>query len=514
MQLKQSKNRSLIIFIAILIGISLYYNYSCILEKRPQSIHHWRQTDCASIALNYYNHGMNFFKPEVMFQISDGGTSGYTVGECPLLYYFIAILWKIFGYSDFIYRLVNTTLFFIGLIALYKIILNYSKNYFWSAAIPILLFTSPVVTYYASNYLTDTTSIALILVGWNYIIKFNNNSKNRFFYIAFSFFTIAGLIKVSSLISVMALLGVMLFTTLKNKNTLFPNNLKFDFKKALVIVLMFGTIFSWYTFAINYNKNHKAYAADGNTYFSTNTFPIWNLEKQDVIDITNEITNHWASEYYHFSIYILFVLLVILFFVFIKKINPFLSTITTLILGGTVLFCLLWYFAFAQHDYYIINLLILPLFMFIAVIEFLNRTYPKTSNSLITQIAFSLLLLFNINYAKGKLKDRYIGDSNEYKQYKDVHSITPYLREIGVKSDDKVISLPDHTPCYTLYLMNQPGWSQINFRNDSLQVKEYIKLGAEYIILTEAEPLTRTCLQPFLKNKIGEYGSVKIFKLQ
>ena len=89
-----------------------------------------------------------------------------------------------------------------------------------------------------------------------------------------------------------------------------------------------------------------------------------------------------------------------------------------LVLGGTILFCLLWYFAFAQHDYYIINLLILPVFMFIAVLEFLNRTYPKISNSLLTKVALSILLLFNINYAKGKLKERYLGEANEYKNYK------------------------------------------------------------------------------------------------
>ena len=135
-------------------------------------------------------------------------------------------------------------------------------------------------------------------------------------------------------------------------------------------------------------------------------------------------------------------------------------------------------------------------------------------NSFIIKIAFSILLAFNIHYAKSKLKNRYIGEANEYNQFSDVHKITPYLRKIGINPNDKVISLPDHTPCYTLYLMNQPGWSQINLKNDSIPVKEYISLGAKYLILSEAEPLTRTSLQPFLKNKIGEFGKVKIFKLQ
>ena len=99
---------------------------------------------------------MKFFQPEVHNLVSDGRTSGYAVGECPLFYYFIAGLYKIFGQHDLIYRLVNTLLFFLGLFALYKMLEQWLGDSFWSMAVPVLLFTSPVVVYYANNYLTDT----------------------------------------------------------------------------------------------------------------------------------------------------------------------------------------------------------------------------------------------------------------------------------------------------------------------------------------------------------------------
>ena len=59
-----NRNISAILFVVLLAGVSFYYNYHEILLKRPQSVHKWRQADCASIALNYYQDGMKSFEAE------------------------------------------------------------------------------------------------------------------------------------------------------------------------------------------------------------------------------------------------------------------------------------------------------------------------------------------------------------------------------------------------------------------------------------------------------------------
>src|SRR5665647_1910268 len=103
------KNNSRYVFIILLILISWYYHYPQILLKKPQSVHNWRQSDCASITLNYYQNGMKFFQPEVHGLVSDSFTSGKAAtSEIPFFYYAIALLYKIFGYHDYIYRIVNT----------------------------------------------------------------------------------------------------------------------------------------------------------------------------------------------------------------------------------------------------------------------------------------------------------------------------------------------------------------------------------------------------------------------
>lgn len=504
-----------IVFVFTIILVAYYYNYWEIMHKRPQSVHNWRQTDCASIALNYYKHGMHFFKPEVMFQISDGGKSGYTVGECPILYYLIAILWKIFGYSDFLYRFTNFLIFLVGLFCLHRILLvNTIKDAFWSVAVPLLVFISPVVVYYANNFITDTTSLSLIFIGWLFFIKYYNHKKNSNFLIAVLFFTIAGLIKVSSLISVFAILGIFFLKFMRIGDSKMSSFFKLNLKKALPLILMFVCIISWYVFSHYYNKLHNAFTSDGTPYFSAQTYPIWNLSIRDIVEILHEIKNIWLPDYFHFSVFILFSSVFILFVWFFKRINYTIKLISLLLFIGVCLFILMWFYAFGQHDYYIINLLIFPLFLFIVFLNFLKDEMPLIFNSFILKLCFIAFLIFNIHYAKHKLVDRYFGWQNEFPKYQDVHTITPYLRELGISENDKVISLPDPATCYTLYLMNQSGWSGTNFNYSNEQMKNYISLGAKFLIITNPDIKNRLELIPYLNNQIGQYGIVSIYRLQ
>ncbi len=124
--------------------VSILYEYPSIVMKRPQSVHHWRQSDCASIALNYYQTGMHFFKPQTHNLTSDKNKSGYNAtSEIPIVYYFIAFLYKIFGYHESIYRLLNTLLFLTALFYLFRTLMLWLRSYFWSATITLFLFTSP-----------------------------------------------------------------------------------------------------------------------------------------------------------------------------------------------------------------------------------------------------------------------------------------------------------------------------------------------------------------------------------
>jgi hypothetical protein len=457
---------------------------------------------------------MQFFRPEVFFQIGDNGTSGYAVGECPLLYYAVAILWKIFGYSDFIFRFFNLLIFFLGLFSLFRMLQRVVGDSYWAMVVPLLFFTSPTVVYYAANYLTETTSLAFTFMGWSAFMRYYEEKRDGFLYWAIFLFTIAGLLKIVALISVFTIVGLFVLETTGFRSLTDSRLFRLNTQKTLAFLASLCIVFGWYMFAIQYNKQHRDFLFDGSSYFLTGTFPIWSIPAHTIKDVIVQVYEEWMPDYFNFFTGIFLTAVVLSVLLFLGKLPRVWSAISILLLFGFTAFVLLWFYLFAIHDYYAINPLMMPLFFFIALLVLLKERKPEWLHSAAIKVVFALFLLFNAHYAQGKLDERYNGWQNEYPAYKDVHTITPYLRELGIKPEDKVISIPDGSTNYTLYLMNQKGWTALNFFNDSLQIKKYIGLGAKYLILTEEEPHNRPCLKPFMKKQVGQYGTVSIYSLQ
>ncbi len=66
----------------------------------------WRECDEAGIARNFYREGMNIFYPRVDWR---GDTPGYAEMEFPLFPWLTAVLYKIFGYQEYLGRVVSFT---------------------------------------------------------------------------------------------------------------------------------------------------------------------------------------------------------------------------------------------------------------------------------------------------------------------------------------------------------------------------------------------------------------------
>jgi hypothetical protein len=95
--------------------------------------------------------------------------------------------------------------------------------------------------------------------------------------------------------------------------------------------------------------------------------------------------------------------------------------------------------------------------------------------------------------------------------------ITPYIRSLGIKFDDKVISIPDESPNITLTLLQQKGFTDYHYWNNYEGIKRTerkIELGAKYLIVQGDENLLRNDVAPFISNQIGEYNGIKIYRLK
>ncbi|MBK8485815.1 MAG: hypothetical protein IPL31_16060 [Saprospiraceae bacterium] len=510
-----------LLFIFIFLTISFTYNYQELLFKKPQSIHKWRQADCASLALNYYQEGMHFFNPQTNNLTSDFGTSGKCCpSEIPILYYAVAILYKIFGYHDSIFRFLNTLLFFIGLLYLFKTLFYLLKDRFWSAALSILFFASPVLAYYGNNYLTNTAALAFSMIAWHYFIRYYFEEKSNWLTCSLLFFLLASAFKITALLSLFAISVIFTFEyfgilRIKTTGKIFKRPIRF----IVCLISILSIVGIWILYAKWFNQKHDCF------YFSTTIFPIWDLSKEEILGVLDNIKNLWFDQYFHVSVYI-FLVICFLYIIYYNKKNLRFFNLTLLLLFlQSIFYIILEFWTFADHDYYVIDLYILPIILVISVFDVLNRHHNKIFKAIPIKFIFLIFLLFNVYYTKEELNARYRTPINDYEKYEALYSISPYLRQIGIMPHDTVISIPDVSHC-SLYLMNQKGWTEytdarfnrgqkISYNQDSLGIQASIDKGAKYMLVNGLDELfAKAYLKSFCTHLIGRYQDVLIFKLK
>jgi predicted membrane protein len=366
----------------------------------------------------------------------------------------------------------------------------------------------------------NTTALAITFIGWYYFVRFLFEKKNKMLYLTVFFFLLAGTLKITALFSLFAIGGIFLLELggLKRFSAagkIFTKPLSFIVPAGLAVVLNAAWLF-----CVNkYNAKHDC------AYFSTNTFPLWSLGKDDIHGVISNVKNIWISEYFHPSVYIFLSLLFIFVLLRFKKMNAIWSIILILVLLEILVYSLLQFRQFADHDYYVIDMFIFPVLLIICFFDWLKREQSKVFLSFFLKWGFIVFLGLNILNAKEKLKERYEGWMNDYPATKDFYTITPYLRQLGINPSDTVIAIPGGSHV-ALYLMNQKGWTEytdmrlhkeapIPYNADSAGIQSSINKGAKYLIVNGVEELNK---KPYLKifatHLIGRYNKILIFNLK
>jgi hypothetical protein len=116
----------------------------------------WRQSFTASIARNFYYHGMNIFYPQVLY---GGNTDGYIGGTEFNIYPFaVAILYKLFGIHESLGRLVSIIAFCGGAFFLYKLTRKYAGS--TTGLITLLFYTfNPYIFFYSRSFQPESTML-------------------------------------------------------------------------------------------------------------------------------------------------------------------------------------------------------------------------------------------------------------------------------------------------------------------------------------------------------------------
>jgi hypothetical protein len=524
------------LFFILLIGISFLYSYNIILWMRPYSIHQWRQCDCLSITLNYYKEGMHFFSPSV-HMIGPSGNGMASTSECPLIYYTVACLWKIFGYHEFIYRLFVLTIAFTGLYALFCLTKELTGDGAWALMVALFLFSSPIFAVYANNFLTEVPSLSVALIAWYFFVRYYKTKLINYYDISILLFLLAGLFKISALLSFLPLIFIFIGELFQRKNMSENQIFIKPLRQVVPIFLLITVMISWTSYSMYYNNLHNY------DLFSTRIFPFWKYDKDTLRDVTEHFY-HWVipAFYYPGTTIFIFGLFIYLLFNF-RKLSRFYFWLILSVFCGCIIYLVLWYRVMDVHDYYLINLLIFIPLVLIAILVFLKDRFHAIFISPLVKIIFAIILAWNIYYCAVQINLRYPTNTLPVKKsfvvnkdtknfwdwfywnydsyYKAYETITPYLRQIGISREYKVISLPDNSINITLYLMDQKGFSGYEIEQgygfgwDKNQImKSILALKPKYLFICNDTYLAYDWLKPLLKTKIGTYQNVNIYDLR
>lgn len=511
----------------ILLLIFFGFSFDTILHRPPTGQHIWRQTDCLSITQQYAE-GAPFFEPQMHIQLADKNTSGKTAGEFPILYYIVGKIWSAIGQSTLSFRLFYLLILTCGVFALFKTLSLVLKNQFWSIALTFLLISSPLYIFYSVGFLTDAPAYSFVLIALFYFTYYSIHQTKRHLYFAILFFSLAGLIKVSSLIAFI-FIGFIYFLEFLPIATLGTRKLFRNRKfESLLIILVPIFVLSWYVYASFYNELHTF------KYTFNNVYPLWIMGEDELNTVTHRVIT-FASHFFYSRALLYFIAIICLYNLFSwRKINAFAYTANLIILIGSIAYFVLWAPLMGQHDYYYNALLILIPAIVIPFIWNIKTNYLKVFNSAILKVTFSCFVFYNLWYCASAVRlkgesnianhlvlgrtNNFVGETIWYNWHNGTNfnrliELQPKLESLNIKKSDKIVVIPDYSFNTTLYYLNRKGWTNFKSYSKSSEIDLLISKGAKYLFILDEEYTKKKYLEPFLDNEIYTYKGVRIFKL-
>ena len=473
---------------------------------RPQSVHVWRQADCASQSLNFHQNKVSFWTPQVH---NHAGTNGYAASEFPIIYYVVAKCYDLFGFHEFWHRAATLLVAILGWWCLFLFCARLYENG-WVALFPVaFLATSPYYFFYANNFLPNVPAISLALAGWYCFLRYWRSAENKWLWLWGLTFLLSNLLKVSEGISFIT--TICLFGLLFVRKSVFKGDVPPKVNLPLlagVSTAVIGLTAWWYLYVRAFNATH------GNTGSLLGIYPIWIMTEQDWSLTKYMVFDVWWTHYHDPLILRLLLGLGVLFILFWRRLDPLLKWATTIVALGVAAYSLLWFKAFGMHDYYTLTQVIFPLFLVITLAEF---GWRAVRGRRLATVAFSVLLIaiaaIGFENNSRVQHDRYGDPKYGSVLPRSLHRIEPYLDSIGVKRTDLVVSLPDHSPNISLYLMNRPGHTEAFFGQD-FRMDWYQQKGAKYLIINDSSYLKKEQYQPYYQRQIGYYDGVWIFDIR
>ncbi|MFM9985522.1 MAG: glycosyltransferase family 39 protein [Flavobacteriales bacterium] len=523
------RNKFEFIFGGVLMVMMFAYSFPYVLQQGPKGFHIWRQTDGLSFARHYYDNGLDFSDPQISHLLFNDHTSAKTVGEFPGVYYFVAVLWKIFGIHEWIFRLVTLLISFAGLLAAHRLIRELIHQPFWSTWIVALLFTSPAVVFYSVGFIPDMHAIGFSLMACYFFYRYAQSRKIWLLYFTAFLFALAGVIKPTALIPFAALGAILILEMIQSngKNTViwFHSKMHACFAFGSVVALNLG----WIIWVRHYNNSF------GGWFTPHDVFLPWHYSDQVMRNFLSMFREFLVNQLFsRITLFLLISILVLLLFSW-KFLEKRARSIFLLVVLGSTAYALL-FFKWDVHDYYALVLIPLPLTLFVIAIRTLANHQSAILNWRPLRYFAILFLIYNIWYCTSNMQMRvnpkseklYLSSASEPevdlfkylmwsydRKFAAMTEFEAYLKSWGINENDLIVSLPDDSFNASLYLMHRRGWTSYEsdvYTKTGMNLR--IERGAKFLVVNDLEAAKGMGLPDhFISEKVGEYKNLIVFKL-
>lgn len=473
--------------VLLLLALALVFHLPS-LTWLPRGIHEWAQADRLALALSFYDHGMNFFRPQTLNISSIDGVVGV---EFPLVPYVAALVAKLTGRDTIVFwfRALTVGATVCGCYYLFRLVFERTQH-FAAALLPgVFLATSPVFSYYAGNFLPDPVGVAITLVAFYYLMQYQQHASYRHLLLALGLFTLASLVKTSSAIYLVAAIGTVLLWSY-----LYPGVLTVRQKLGFLgmCAISVAAIGGYIVFNRHLNETYGA------TLFLAKAMPFENQQQYDMVRM--RILDGWWYEYFtkaHYFVLQLSAGICLISLPQLLRHNWFWTAQLLLAAVGGWLFFRLMGLQFADHDYYVLAPYwpALTLLVALAVVQGwgVQVASPRWNGMLqgaryvAVGVALVGLVVLALQHHRRRLSDPYPPFSDYY-TYRWMQGGSQALSAASVPEEATLLVLGEKAPNLSLVYFNRRGivWNPDLAQTSTAQVLDKMTAaGLDYLLMRQ-----------------------------
>lgn len=471
----------------LLLALALVFHLPS-LTWLPRGIHEWAQADRLALALSFYDHGMNFFRPQTFNISSIDGVVGV---EFPLVPYVAALAAKLTGRDTIVFWFrgltVGATVW--GCYYLFRLVFERTQQ-FVAALLPgVFLATSPVFAYYAGNFLPDPVGVAITLVAFYYLMQYQQHAAYWHLGLALGLFTLASLVKTSSAIYLVSAIGIVLLWSYLRPSVLTVRQ-KVGFLGMCAISV--AAIGGYILFNRHLNETYGA------TLFLAKAMPFENQQQYDMVRL--RIEDGWWYEYFTKAHYIVLQLSAVVCLISLPRIlrhDWFWAAQLLLAAVGGWLFFRLMGLQFADHDYYVLAPYwpVLTLLVALAVVQACGVQVPSLRWNGVLQgaryvavgVALVALVGLALQHHRRRLNDPYRPFSDYY-TYRWMQGGAQALSAARVPDEATLLVVGEDAPNLSLVYFNRRGivWNLNVAQTNTAQILDKMtSSGLDYLLMRQ-----------------------------